>query len=125
VQLIPLDDFNDPLAGACGGQRGAWPLISGVGEDAKDEGPHGTCAWAQHKRCAVAILNVGGVDGNAQQEAERIDEYMPLAARDLLAGVITLRIEQSPPFGAALALWLSMMAAVGLASRPSFSRTAM
>jgi hypothetical protein len=23
-------------------------------------------AWAEHKRCAVAILNVGRVDGNAQ-----------------------------------------------------------
>ena len=125
MQLIPLDDFDDPAAGACGSQRGAWPLISGIGEDAKDEGPHGTRAWAQHKRCAIAILNVGGMNGNAQQETERVDEYMPLAARDLLAGVIALRIEQSPPFGAALALWLSMMAAVGLASRPSFSRTAM
>jgi len=125
VQLVSLDDFDDPVAGACSSQRGARTLISGIGEYAKDEGPHGARAWAQHKRCAIAILNVGGVDGNAQQEAERIDEYMPLAARDLFAGVIALRIEQSPPFGAALALWLSMMAAVGLASRPSCSRTAM
>ena len=124
MQLIPLDDFDDPVAGACGGQCRTWPLISGVGEDAKDEGPHGTCAWAQHKRCAVAILNIGGVNGNAQQEAERVDENVPLAARDLFAGVIALRIEQSPPFGAALALWLSMIAAVGLASRPFCSRTA-
>lgn len=125
MQLVPLDDFDDPVSGACGSQCRTWPLISGIGEDAEDEGPHGTCAWAQYKRRAVAILNVGRVDGYAQQQAERVDEYMPLAARDLFAGVITLRIEQSPPFGAALALWLSMMAAVGLASRPSFSRTAM
>jgi len=39
----------------------------------------------------VAILNVGRVDGNAQQEAERVDEYMSLAARDLFAGVPRIR----------------------------------
>jgi hypothetical protein len=33
-----------------------------------------------------------------------------------------MRINGGPPFSALLTLWLSMMAAVGLASRSSFSR---
>ena len=41
---------------------------------------------------------------DAQQEAERVDQDVPLAAEDLLARIIALRIERSPPFGAPLAL---------------------
>ena len=61
---------------------------------------------------------------HAQQEAERIDEDVAFAAFDLLARIEALGIEKSPPLGAPLVLWLSMIAAVGLASRPSCSRTA-
>ena len=61
---------------------------------------------------------------DAQQKAKRVDEDVPLAARDFLRAIIALRIERRPPFGVPLTLWLSMMAAVGLASRPSCSRTA-
>jgi hypothetical protein len=64
------------------------------------------------------------MDHDVQQEAERIDEDMPLAARDLLARIEALRVDRRPPFCAALALWLSITAAEGLASRPSFSRSA-
>jgi hypothetical protein len=38
------------------------------------------------------------VDGDAQQEAKRVDEDMPLAARDLLAGIEALRIERGAPY---------------------------
>jgi hypothetical protein len=124
VQFVALDDLDDPTAGACSGERGARSLITGIGEDAQDERPQRARRFVQHKARTIAILNVCGMNGNAQQEAERIDEDMPLAAGDFLARVVALRIERSPPFGAALALWLSMMAAVGLASRPSCSRTA-
>jgi hypothetical protein len=47
---------------------------------------------------------------------------MPLAAGDFLARIVTLRVDRGPPFCAALALWLSMIAALGLASRPACSR---
>lgn len=124
MQLVAFDDVERPGAGAGGGQCGPGSLVSGVGEDAKDEGKQRARAFVQHQRSAVAILNVGGVNRDAQQQAERIDEDMALAARDLLGRVKALRIEQGPPFGAVLALWLSIMAAVGLAALPSFSRTA-
>jgi hypothetical protein len=42
----------------------------------------------EHQTRAVAILDIGGVDGDAQQEAERVDQDAPLAALDLLARVV-------------------------------------
>ena len=59
-----------------------------------------------------------------QQEAHRVDQDVPLATFDLLARVVARRIERSPPFGAPFAVCESMIAAVGLASRPCCSRTA-
>jgi hypothetical protein len=40
---------------------------------------------------------------------------MPLLALDLFARVIAMRIDAGPPFSALFTLWLSMIAAVGLA----------
>ena len=54
-----------------------------------------------------------GVD----QQALRIDENVALLALDLLSRIVTVRIDGRPPFSALFTLWLSMMAAVGLASR--------
>jgi hypothetical protein len=47
---------------------------------------------------------------------------MPLLALDLFARIVTMRINAGPPFSALFTLWLSMMAAVGLASRSADSR---
>ena len=124
MQLVTLDDLHDPAARAGGSIGYPWPLITGVGEDAFDERKLGSRALVEDQRGPIAILDIGGVDRNAQQQTERIDEDMPLTAGDLLARIVTLRINRGPPFWAALALWLSMIAAVGLASRPSCSRTA-
>lgn len=124
VQLVALHDLDDPVSGAGRSQSDARSLIPGIGEDAKDEGEQGARPLGQNQCGAVTVLDIGGMNGDAQQEAERIDEDMAFAPRDLLGRVKPLRIEQSPPLGAPFALWLSMMAAVGLASRPSCSRTA-
>ncbi len=68
---------------------------------------------------AVGILDVGGVDDDAQQEAGRIDRDVAFAAPDLLGRIVATR----SPFSVVLTLWVSMMAAVGLGSRPSCSRS--
>ena len=73
-------------------------------------------------RTEAAFLNVGGGYGTVQEQALRIDENVALLARDQLARVKTGRIDARPPFSALFTLWLSMMQAVGLASRPAFSR---
>ncbi len=123
MKIGALDDLQLPWTGACDGAGHPWPLIAAIGIDALDEG-EAAAGLAQHGAGSVAVLDVGGMDGDAQQEAERIDEDMALAALDLLARVIPRRIERGPPFTAPLTLWLSMMAALGLASRPACSRVA-
>ena len=74
---------------------------------------------------AVAILDVGGMDDGVKHQAQSVYEYMALLALDLLAGVIAVRIYVRPPFSALFMLWLSMMVAVGLASRSPCSRHVM
>jgi hypothetical protein len=50
--------------------------------------------------CSIAVLNVGGMNDNVQQETQRVDQDVPLATFDLLARVVARRIEPSPPFAA-------------------------
>jgi hypothetical protein len=122
MRVGALDDLERPRAGGGDAPRRLRPLIAGVGEDALDEREAPTRP-AEQPADAVAVLDVGGVDLDAQQQSERVDEDVPLAASDLLAGIVALPIVR-PPFCAALALWLSRIAALGLAARPSRSRTA-
>jgi len=72
----------------------------------------------------IAILNIGCMDAHAEQKAKCVDENMALAARNLLARIKALRVECRAPFCAALLLWESMIATVGLGSRPAASRVA-
>ena len=120
MAFAAFDDLQLPGAALGNRSGGLCPLIAGIGEDALNEGEQTPGAPIEHQSRTVAILHVGGVDNDIQEQAERVDENMPLAARNLLARIEALRVEPS----AALALWLSMMAAVGLASRPSCSRVA-
>ncbi|BCH34973.1 hypothetical protein MesoLjLc_69030 [Mesorhizobium sp. L-8-10] len=56
------------------------------------------------------------------QETLGIDESMPLLAFDLLARIVAMRVDPARPFSALFTLWLSMMDAVGEASRPACFR---
>jgi hypothetical protein len=123
MQLGALDDLELPGAGLGDCCRHFGALIGAIGEDRLDEREQ-PARPAQQRAGAVAVLHVGGMDNDVQEKTERVDENVPLAARDFLARIEALRIDRRPPFCAALALWLSMTAADGLASRPSLSRTA-
>ena len=59
-----------------------------------------------------------------QHQALGIDQHIALLTFDLLACVEPVRIDAGLPFSALLTFWLSMMAAVGLASQPACSRQA-
>ena len=98
MQLIALDDLQRPGAGLGDGRGGLGSLVAGISEDALDEGKEAARASIEDERRAVAILHIGGVDDDIQQEAERVDENMPLAARDLLACIKALRVERASPF---------------------------
>jgi hypothetical protein len=56
-----------------------------------------------------------------QEKSQRINENVPLLALDQLAAIKPVRVNAGPPFSALFTLWLSMMQAVGLASRSAFS----
>ena len=124
MKLGAFDDFEFPGSGPCHGTRGLCGVVTAVGENAFDEWKETARAPVEHEPCAVAVLDIGGMDDDVQEEAERIDENVPLATLDLLACIVARRIDRRPPFCAPLALCASMIAAVGLASRPSRSRVA-
>src|SRR5580692_11905447 len=71
----------------------------------------------QQPDAAVAILNTSGMNDCVQQQALHV-----VLAFDQLACIEPVRINAGPPFSALFTLWLSMMQAVGLASRSTFSR---
>ena len=73
-------------------------LVAGIGEDAFDEREQAARAPVEDEQGTIAILHVGRVSDDVQQEAERVDKNMPLAARDLLARIEALRVERNPPF---------------------------
>ena len=97
------------------------PLIGRVGKQLLQERMRPEQGRKQQD-AAVAILDVGGMNDGVQQQTQRVYENMALLALDLLARIIAMRIDAGPPFSALFTLWLSMMAAVGLASRSPCSR---
>ena len=68
---------------------------------------------------AVAVLNIGRMNDYRNHQPERVYQQMPFAAVDLLARIISVE----PPFSVVLTDWLSRIAALGSASRPSATRT--
>jgi len=76
----------------------------------------------QDHDAAVAILDISRRHQRVQQQTQRIDQNVTLLAFDQLSGIEAMWIDSSPPFSALFTLWLSMMQAVGLASRSSSSR---
>ena len=98
VQIVALDDLEHPTAGAGSGLRGAWSLIAGIGEDPLDEGKKAARASIENQPRPVAVLNVGGMDDDVQQKAERIDKNVALAPGDLLARIEPLRVKCGAPF---------------------------
>ena len=75
--------------------------------------------FAQHQFGSVAVLDTGSVDDDRHKQAKGVDHHMALAAGDLLTCIIA----PGPPFSVVLTDWLSMIAALGVGSRPSDSRT--
>ncbi len=66
----------------------------------------------------VAVLNVGRVNDHTQQQTNRIDQNMPFPTFYLFARIVTSR----PPFSVVFTDWLSMIAALGVGSRPTCRR---
>ena len=108
-------------AGAAQTGQEVRPLVTAIGVELQQEGVEPK-QRAHQQHATVAVLDVGGVDDGLHQQALGVDQDVPLLALDLLACVVAQGIDADPPFSAPFTLWLSMIAAVGLASRPACSR---
>jgi len=95
--IAALDDLQDPRAGSRNCLGHLRPLVAGVGEDALDK-REGAPRGAQHLVRSVAVLHIGWVDDDAQEEAQRIDQDVALAAGDFLPRIKALRVERGAPF---------------------------
>jgi hypothetical protein len=73
----------------------------------------------QHQLGAVGFLDIRRMDHDNQQQPQRVDEDVALAAVYLLGGVVAAR----PPLSVVLTDWLSRIAALGVANRPSATRS--
>ena len=104
---LPLD----PLAEA-------FLLVSAIGPDQLETRK---AALERRKQglAAVSVLNVGFMHQHMQDQPIRIDQEMALAPFDLLPAVVAAR----PPFCVVFTDWLSMIAALGVGSRPALTRT--
>ncbi len=118
-----LDDLQAPSTGAPNGQCHLASGISAISKNVFDEREQSSGS-AQQMESTITILNVGRINDDIQQEAQRVDQDVPFATLDFLARVVARRIEPRPPFCEPLAVCESIMATVGLGSRPSCSRTA-
>ena len=120
LRVGAFDDFElDRLVGE--GRRKLRPGVASIGEDPGDERKSHPCSADQIRR-AVAVLDIGRDHLDAEQQAYRVDQRIALDALGFLARIVPDRIARDPPFSVAFATWVSMIAAVGLASRPSASR---
>ena len=99
MQLVALDDLDLPIAGAHHCRGHLRPLIAGITEARLDE-RKASASLSEERAGTVTVLHVGRIHHDIQQEAERVDEDVALAARRLLAGVIALADRSRPPFKA-------------------------
>lgn len=97
MKVRAFDDLDLPSASIRDDASHFRPLISGVGEDAFDK-REAASRGPQQFAGSVSILDVGRQNTYAEQEAQRIDDDVALAAGDLLARVVPLRVERRAPF---------------------------
>lgn len=117
-----LDNFQgNPLSGQTGGEF--ITAVAAIGKDLFDEGEQ-AAGLLDKVRSAVPVLDACRDRLDAKQQSYRIDERVALDTLDFLARIVANRIPAAAPFSVAFTAWVSMMAAVGEASRPSASRQA-
>lgn len=120
VLVGALDDLQRHwLIGEIGGKSVTG--ITAVGEDVSNEGEQAARS-ANEGGGAVAVLHTSRDYLNGEQQADGVDQQIALDALYLLASIVADRIGRAPPFSVAFTLCVSMMAALGEASRPSASR---
>lgn len=93
VKIGAFDNLDLPASRGGDRLRHFRSLVSGIGKYSLDERkppPH----LAQQIACTVTILNIGRQNAHAEQETERVDKDVALAAGDFLARVKPLPVER-------------------------------
>src|SRR3954463_7575018 len=127
----PAARLHDKAGGACGaanndqhqtrqiaGEPGRKLIVDAVGE----HGPEPDVEWfqaLQQVAQAIGILNVGRM----YQDAEQQPSVSTATCLLRLFSRFAASQPRGPPLSVVLTLWVSMIAAVGLASRPAPSRS--
>ena len=117
VRFRTFDDFDDPPVPA---DRPIHKLsgIAAIGPD-HFEAPPSRAQLLDQQFAAVTVLDVGRVNDQCEDQAERVNNDMALAPLCFLARVVP----SLAPFSAVLTDWLSMMPALGVGLRPALIRT--
>ena len=95
MEIAALDDLQPPCT-SFGNRLGHFrPLVATVSVDALDEW-EAMAGLPGYGNGTVSVLNIGGMNNDAQQEAEGVDQNMAFASCDLLARVVTRGVERRP-----------------------------
>jgi hypothetical protein len=119
--VAPLDDLKPQHGDFGDGSIDLMGMVASVGPD-KLQPREAVANFVEHESRAITVLHPGRVDDDAHRQALGVDERVDLAALHLLSGVVAYTAIVTAPFSADFTVWLSITAAVGLASRPRFSR---
>ena len=103
VFVAATDDPDLPTASAGDGGRHLRPLVVGVADDTLDERKQPP-RLAQQRLGAVAILNIGRMHHHGEQQAERVRQYVALAADNFLARIVARWVKRRAPFCAPFAV---------------------
>ena len=117
IERCSLHDFDDAGIPALG-PMDELPGVSSVREDHL-QAAKTRAQLLDQQLGPVAILNVGGMNHQSEDQPQRVDDHMTLAAQRFLARVVT----PVPPFSAVLTVWLSRMPTLGVGFLPAFLRT--
>ncbi len=117
VRLRAFDDFNDPAVPA-NRPIHKLPGITAIGPD-NFKAPPSRTQLLDQQLAAITVLDVGRVNDQREDQAERVNNDMALAPLGFLARIVP----SVAPFSAVLTDWLSMMPALGVGLRPSSIRT--
>lgn len=110
TDVVAASQSKDPLD--------QLPCVSPIGPNEPDA-QIGIAYQLEKDFRSITILNIGCMNHYSNNQSKRVYEEMTFAAVDFLAGIISME----PPFSVVLTDWLSRMAALGSASRPSAMRT--
>ena len=117
VRIRSFDDFDNPAVPADRPIH-KLPGITAISPDHFKASPSRTQLLDQ-QLAAITVLDVGRVNDQREDQAERVNDDMTLAPLGFLARIVP----SVAPFSAVLTDWLSMIPALGVGLRPSSIRT--